>query len=181
MKNRLSIMTVFVVTVLIILLPLSTELTVSAANDDTLEISGYIAADPNAVTCCITYHANGGIGSYTGAEIISGESDVVLTAAAAGISRDGYNFSGWNAAAEGAGTAYAAGDSVVLNDNVTLYAQWTSTAVKKQPVNQQKTNQVAVSAASTGDENHISIWIGALGMSLLMLTVVGIKRLKTTG
>lgn len=38
--------------------------------------------------------------------------------------RDGYTFVGWNTAANGSGTAKAAGDDVVLTSDVVLYAQW---------------------------------------------------------
>ena len=38
--------------------------------------------------------------------------------------RDGYTFVGWNTAADGSGTAKAAGDNVVLTSDVVLYAQW---------------------------------------------------------
>ena len=38
--------------------------------------------------------------------------------------RDGYTFVGWNTAANGSGTAKAAGDNVVLTSDVVLYAQW---------------------------------------------------------
>ena len=41
------------------------------------------------------------------------------------FSRPGYNFTGWNTAADGTGTSYEAGDSITIGDeNVTLYAQW---------------------------------------------------------
>lgn len=38
--------------------------------------------------------------------------------------RKGYSFVGWNTAADGSGTSYAAGDKVELSAPVTLYAQW---------------------------------------------------------
>jgi len=41
------------------------------------------------------------------------------------FSYSGYEFSGWNTAANGSGTSYAAGVSVVMNANETFYAQWT--------------------------------------------------------
>lgn len=40
--------------------------------------------------------------------------------------RNGYgcDFIGWNTAADGSGTAYAPGDTITINSDVTLYAQW---------------------------------------------------------
>lgn len=39
--------------------------------------------------------------------------------------RTGYTFKGWNANSGGTGTAYNAGQAVVLSGNLNLYAQWT--------------------------------------------------------
>ena len=41
------------------------------------------------------------------------------------FSYEGYAFTGWNTAADGSGTSYAEGDEIVLNGDLTLYAQWT--------------------------------------------------------
>ena len=41
-----------------------------------------------------------------------------------GFSRTGYTFTGWNTAANGSGTSYAAGASYKAAANLTLYAQW---------------------------------------------------------
>jgi uncharacterized repeat protein (TIGR02543 family) len=40
------------------------------------------------------------------------------------LTRTGYNFLGWNTAANGTGSIYQTGSSVVMNANTTLYAQW---------------------------------------------------------
>lgn len=39
---------------------------------------------------------------------------------------NGYSFVKWNTAADGTGTDYNAGDQFALNENTTLYAQWTA-------------------------------------------------------
>ena len=47
------------------------------------------------------------------------------TALAANVfTREGYNFTGWNTAADGSGTPYADKATVNLTENTTLYAQW---------------------------------------------------------
>jgi hypothetical protein len=43
------------------------------------------------------------------------------------LTRAGYTFGGWNTAADGSGTPYAAGASFVLSANTTLYAQYLPT------------------------------------------------------
>ncbi|WP_296010959.1 InlB B-repeat-containing protein, partial [uncultured Adlercreutzia sp.] len=41
------------------------------------------------------------------------------------LEKPGYEFAGWNTAADGSGDSYAAGNSIQINTNTTLYAQWT--------------------------------------------------------
>lgn len=45
-----------------------------------------------------------------------------------GLSRTGYSFAGWNTEANGTGTEYAAGATITLSSDETLYAQWTPDA-----------------------------------------------------
>ena len=40
------------------------------------------------------------------------------------FTREGYNFTGWNTAADGTGDSYADGATVNLTENTTLYAKW---------------------------------------------------------
>ena len=40
------------------------------------------------------------------------------------FTREGYDFTGWNTAADGSGTAYADGANITLTADTTLYAQW---------------------------------------------------------
>ena len=55
---------------------------------------------------------------------------VVTTGSSATVSGKGtlvrasFGFTGWNTEADGSGTAYAAGDTPTLSNNLTLYAQW---------------------------------------------------------
>jgi len=71
----------------------------------------------------LSYDANGSTATVpASAEYDSG---ATVTAAAAAITRAGYTFAGWNTAANGGGTAYAAGTAFTISANTTLYAQWT--------------------------------------------------------
>ncbi len=73
----------------------------------------------------LSYDANGGSGTapasatqHTGttAEVSDGT----------GLSYEGYAFSGWNTAAGGGGTSYAAGSTYTFDADGTLYAVWTA-------------------------------------------------------
>ena len=70
-----------------------------------------------------TFNSGMGIGS-TPSESESTGSTLLLPSGSA-MSYVGYAFAGWNTAANGSGTSYAAGSSIVLNANETFYAQWT--------------------------------------------------------
>jgi uncharacterized protein (TIGR02145 family)/uncharacterized repeat protein (TIGR02543 family) len=78
-------------------------------------------------TYTVTYNANGGdvttipIDANTYAQ-----SATVTVKAPGGLTRTGYNFNGWNTAADGTGTSYASAATFAMgNANVVLYAKWT--------------------------------------------------------
>jgi len=72
----------------------------------------------------ITYDANGGTGSYVDEDIEVRTNYSVLTLRETGISRGGYVFKGWNTSPDGKGTAYKPGDTIIITEDVVLYAQW---------------------------------------------------------
>lgn len=72
----------------------------------------------------ITFDSNGGTGSMDTQRIAETDTSTNLTKNT--FTRDGYEFSGWNTAADGSGTSYndeATGAGA--NGKITLYAQWT--------------------------------------------------------
>ena len=78
----------------------------------------------------VVYNANFGDNeTKTDAENVTGTYATTLNMGvdANGFVRRGYTFIGWNTAADGTGTAYAANDVIALtaqNNTATLYAQW---------------------------------------------------------
>ena len=70
----------------------------------------------------VTFSANGGDGSMSPQTV---EPNAETTLIANAFTRADYDFTGWNTAADGSGTAYADQAAVVLSGNCTLYAQWT--------------------------------------------------------
>ena len=77
-----------------------------------------------AATYSVSYLANGGTGALTDSGLSAGTQYTVKSNTVAGITRTGYNFTGWNTQENGGGTAYAAGSTLPITGNVTLYAQW---------------------------------------------------------
>ena len=69
----------------------------------------------------VTFDKNGGEGAMEPQTVLE-KTDAELTPNA--FTREGYNFTGWNTAANGSGASYADGATVNLTENTTLYAQW---------------------------------------------------------
>jgi uncharacterized repeat protein (TIGR02543 family) len=77
----------------------------------------------------VTYDGNGQTsGSAPTPTVISGASGNLASNSGA-LSRAGWRFDGWNTAANGTGTNYAAGASYPNSGNVILYAKWTLVTV----------------------------------------------------
>ena len=74
-------------------------------------------------TDTVTYNSEGGTAVSSGSGL-----DGTSIAVAGGPTLAGYTFAGWNTSADGTGTSYAAGDSLTLTGDLTLYAQWTANA-----------------------------------------------------
>jgi len=71
----------------------------------------------------VRYLPNGGTGAHVD---ISAENAVytILSNTAAGISRTGHHFTGWNTEMDGSGTFYVAGDTITVTSDLALYAEW---------------------------------------------------------
>ena len=80
---------------------------------------------PAAAKYTVKYNGNGGDGTLNDVSAESGKEVTVLSNV---FTRQGYTFTGWNTAADGSGTSYAEGDSLIVNADVTLYAQWKQNA-----------------------------------------------------
>ncbi len=69
----------------------------------------------------VSYNANGGDGVMSSVTVKEDES---ITIANNLFTRLMYEFIGWNTKANGSGIDYQSGASLVITDNITLYAQW---------------------------------------------------------
>jgi uncharacterized repeat protein (TIGR02543 family) len=70
----------------------------------------------------VTFNANGGSGTI--AQITGAFGSVINLPAVTGFSNSGHSFSGWNTAADGSGIQNAGGATYVIDNSLTLYAQW---------------------------------------------------------
>jgi uncharacterized repeat protein (TIGR02543 family) len=69
----------------------------------------------------VTFVSNGGTGSMTKQTFVYGESQKLNINQ---FVRDDYDFDSWNTKADGSGTKFTANQNVIVNEDLTLYAQW---------------------------------------------------------
>ena len=103
--------------------------TVDYADAETFQITESMTLYPvwTAGTFTLDYDFNGGDDAVSEAvpgSIQEGPESPITTAPQGGMYRPHYRFTGWNTAANGTGAAYAPGSPVLLDHNITLYAQW---------------------------------------------------------
>ena len=116
-------------------------------------------------TATLTYNANG---HGTAPEAVTMKTSEATKAAAAITGVTGYTFNGWNTAADGTGTAYAAGAEVkaagVAPVAITLYAQWTeNTAILTYNANGHGTAPEAVTMKTSEATNAAAAITGVTG------------------
>ncbi|MEA5050132.1 MAG: InlB B-repeat-containing protein [Oscillospiraceae bacterium] len=103
-----------------------TEFTLGTEGGGTVKVTVSGVSEP-VTTYQLSYDANGGSGSMAAVTANAGSN---VTVADNGFTApDGKQFAGWNTKADNSGTAYAAGSTLALNGNVTLYAQWKAAPV----------------------------------------------------
>ncbi|GHV36893.1 hypothetical protein AGMMS49546_03190 [Spirochaetia bacterium] len=73
----------------------------------------------------VSYSANGGSGTAPGPQTVNAGS-IVTVASESGLTYVGRTFDSWNTNASGMGNSYAAGASLMVTANTTLYAHWAS-------------------------------------------------------
>ena len=100
--------------------------TATANAGDTINYVNGVWGGEEPAELTVTFEANGNAeypveGTMT-PQTVTAKTDTVLTTNT--FTREGYNFTGWNTAADGTGTSYADGATVNLTENTTLYAQW---------------------------------------------------------
>jgi uncharacterized repeat protein (TIGR02543 family) len=78
-------------------------------------------------TYTVTYNGNtntSGSAPTVFSKYTSG-SIVTILGNSGSLAKTGYTFAGWNIASNGSGTSYSQGNTLIINTNLTLYAQWT--------------------------------------------------------
>jgi uncharacterized repeat protein (TIGR02543 family) len=71
----------------------------------------------------VKYDANGGTGTAPSSQTVNTGATITVSDRRL-LSYTGKTFDGWNTETDGSGTPYAVGDSLTVNEDITLYAQW---------------------------------------------------------
>ena len=102
-----------------------TETATASAGDIINYVNGVWGGE-EPVELTVTFEANGSaeypVEGTMAPQTVTAKKDTALNANS--FTRKGYNFKGWNTAADGTGDSYADGATVNLTENTTLYAQW---------------------------------------------------------
>ena len=78
-----------------------------------------------STTFTVTYNANGGTGTVpTDSNSYTSGASVTVKGNTGNLAKDGYEFDGWNTAANGSGTTRGVGSRFIISGNTTLYARW---------------------------------------------------------
>ena len=136
----------------------------------------------------VTFNANSGQGTMPAQSAARATNLSANT-----MTYSGYNFAGWNSAANGSGTPYADGASFPFTADTVLYAQWTlvtvatptpttptpaSSPASLTPAAQAPTGVPATLLATTGADTSQAILIGGTASVLAIagLIVFGVRR-----
>ena len=122
------------------------------------------------VTYKVTFNANGGSESMEDQSFTYGVSQPLTTNGF--TAPTGKTFVNWNTKADGSGTTYGAGESLMLSENITLYAQWAFVPYTV-TVNESTNGSVSVNPAGGNYQAEITLTITPdPGYELDVLTVV---------
>ncbi|MDR3200322.1 MAG: InlB B-repeat-containing protein, partial [Spirochaetales bacterium] len=75
-------------------------------------------------TPVISFDGNGSTAGTAPVDIVLAQGTVVALPSAGSLEKSGAHFTGWNTRPDGTGTHYEAGARILLNDDMSLYAEW---------------------------------------------------------
>ena len=148
-----------------------------ALNNYDVSFDGTRQAIPHKVA----YHANDGTGTVLPATAYY-EGEIVTIENPSGLSRDGYDFTGWNSSPDGTGEYHAVGKTFTMPDqDVDIYAIWKKTDAQTTspdtPGQTKPTSSPSPKLAKTGDD--CTRWVFLLGFACVAsMGVLAVARRK---
>lgn len=118
------------------------------ARIDNVSIVVVTAASSVSEKVSWVYNANGSTGGTVPATAGYDKGATVTVAGnTGGLVKTGFDFAGWNTAANGSGTTYQEGNTFTINANTTLYAHWTAQSNKLSTPTNLKTTDITSNSA----------------------------------
>lgn len=109
----------------------------------------------------VTYDPNGGSGTPPDSPPVQHVGTTVTVEGGGSLTKAGSSFLGWNTLSNGNGTDYAAGASLTLTSNITLYVMWSGVIMPQ-----------------TGDSSSARFYAGLALISLLGMIAVAVRKRK---
>jgi uncharacterized repeat protein (TIGR02543 family) len=125
--------------------------------------STYYAQWTETSPLIVQFVDNGGTGSDP--PLSGNEGTTISLPGSTGLTESGYTLTSWNTAVNGSGVSYGLGQSLVLAEPLTLYAQWTASAAS-----------ITISFAANGGSGSLSELSGAGGTSVTLPGASSIVR-----
>ena len=107
-------------------------------------------------TFSITFSGNGNTGGSVPTALTGVYSTTTLPGAGTMV-KAGFVFAGWNTAADGLGSAFAAGETLLPQTNLTLYAQWTANPTYTLTYNSNGSTSGTAPASATASSTYVVI------------------------
>lgn len=118
------------------------------ARIDNVSIVVVTAASSVSEKVSLVYNGNGSTGGTVPATAEYDKGATVTVAGnTGGLVKTGFDFAGWNTAANGSGTTYQGGSTFAINANTTLYALWTAQSNKLSTPTNLKTTDITSNSA----------------------------------
>lgn len=120
----------------------------SNARIDNVSIVVVTAASSVSEKVSLVYNGNGSTAGTVPATVEYDKGATVTVAGnTGGLVKTGFDFAGWNTAANGSGTTYQEGNMFTINANTTLYALWTAQSNKLSTPTNLKTTDITSNSA----------------------------------
>ncbi|MBP5167351.1 MAG: InlB B-repeat-containing protein [Oscillospiraceae bacterium] len=95
----------------------------------------------------ISFDPQGGVGAV---QTMNAAAESLLVLPGNTYTREGFDFAGWNTAADGSGDAYAAGEGYPVAGDATLYAQWTESTCTVRFLDEDGTSELSTVTVKAG-------------------------------
>jgi fimbrial isopeptide formation D2 family protein/uncharacterized repeat protein (TIGR02543 family) len=147
---------------------------IAYADKDVVDPTPTPTPTPTTDMYTLTFDANGGTGTMDSMTLRKGEA---ATLPANEFDRKDYVFTGWNTRKNGTGTRISDGGKVLLNSDVTLYAQWMTE--RESQTSSNANNKYSIPEMSNSTNGYFASTGNAITYTILQKVPSGVKSMRT--